>query len=162
MVVPEQAEIASSIRSHNRVSIDAGGQRQADARARFSIFAAMPFLPSFDDVFFVAMCTAAKDVGGVAVRVDRIMHGDDAVLATERELRRCKAVIADVSTSEPDVLYELGMAHALGKPTVQICRTEFAQLPFMIRNRETLLYEEGRVHLLTERLSIYLGHILTR
>ena len=74
--------------------------------------------------------------------------------------RNCRAVIADLSTNEPDVLYELGLAHALQKPTVQICNTEYVELPFMVRNRETLLYQNGQIHLLSSRLSIYLQRLL--
>ena len=47
----------------------------------------MPFAPAFDDVFFIAMLSAIKAVGGRAVRVDQLLHGDDAVLVTEREIQ---------------------------------------------------------------------------
>jgi nucleoside 2-deoxyribosyltransferase len=88
------------------------------------------------------------------------MHGGDAVAATREHLRTCRAVVADLSTGEPDVLYELGLAHALGKPTVQICRTAYQDLPFMVRNRETLLYQAGRTHLLGQQLAVYLRGVL--
>jgi len=133
-----------------------------NARTPFTVFAAMPFHPDFDDVFFVAIRAAVRAVGGTAVRVDRLMHGGDAVTTTHEQLRGCSAVIADVSTNEPDVLYELGIAHGLGKPSVQICRTRYADLPFMVRNRETLLYEAGRTHALGQQLAVYLDSVLRR
>jgi hypothetical protein len=136
--------------------------RPGEPAAQFTVFAAMPFHPDFDDVFFVAIRTAVQQVGGTAVRVDRLMHGSDAVAATHEQLRTCAAVIADVSTNEPDVLYELGVAHGLGKPSVQICRGRYEELPFMVRNRETLLYEAGRTHALGQQLAIYLAAVLSR
>lgn len=126
----------------------------------FTVFAAMPFSPSFDDVFFLGIKPAAESVGGRAVRVDQIVHGGDAVAETLKQIQACKLVVGDVSTSEPDVLYELGYAYALAKPCVQICSTSYGDLPFMIRNRETVLYLPGRIHLLTQQLSLYLASFL--
>lgn len=128
----------------------------------FTVFAAMPFDPAFEDVYFVAICGAVEDVGGRAVRVDQTMHGGDAVAATQDQLRGCRAVVADLSAGEPDVLYELGLAHAMGKPCIQICGTAYQDLPFMVRNRETLLYEVGRTHLLRRRLAVYLRGVLAQ
>jgi hypothetical protein len=142
---------------------DSSGRVREDARpAGFTVFAAMPFDPDYDDVFFVAIRAAVRRVGGTAVRVDRLMHGGDAVAATHEQLRRCAAVVADVSTNEPDVLYELGVAHGLGKPSVQLCRTRYEDLPFMVRNQETLLYEAGRTHALGQQLAVYLAAVLSR
>lgn len=149
-------------RGHSSALVDplGGSSGERSPGDDFTIFAAMPFDPTFDDVFYVAIEAAARSSGGRAVRVDQVMHGDDAVLATKREIERCRVVVADLSTNEPDVLYELGMAHALGKPTVQICRRAFDDLPFMVRNRETLLYQEGGTYLLGQQLGVYLRHIL--
>ena len=148
---------------HNSAHPDSASRAPAPSSAGAStIFAAMPFAPVFDDVFFVAIRAAADSVAARPVRVDQLMHGDDAVLATERELRQSEAVIADLSSNEPDVLYELGLAHALGKPTIQICSSEYVGLPFMVRNRETLLYQTGQIHLLADRLAVYLQRLLGR
>jgi hypothetical protein len=150
----------SERRGSNLVDIGVAPSEGAESDPAFTIFAAMPFDPSFDDVFFVAIRRAVREVGGKAVRVDQTMHGGDAVAATQEHLRTCRAVVADLSTGEPDVLYELGLAHALGKPTVQICRTAYQDLPFMVRNRETLLYQAGRTHLLGQQLAVYLRGVL--
>jgi len=142
------------------VSVSALAADGDGSETKFTIFASMPFDPSYDDVFHVAIESAARQIGGRAVRVDQLLHGDDAVRVTQREIRSCRAVIADLSTSEPDVLYELGLAHAWGKPTVQICRTSYDDMPFMVRNRETILYQSGRTHLLGQHLARYLQSLL--
>ncbi len=90
------------------------------------------------------------------------MHADDAVSQTERLLGRCAVVVADLSTNEADVLYEVGYARALGRPVVQICAATHGSLPFMVRNRETLLYEPGRTYLLVDELASYLRAVLAR
>lgn len=157
--VSHQAGSGGSRHASNLVDIPVGAtvEHHRDEGRTFTLFAAMPFDPVFDDVFFVAIRSAAHALGGRAVRVDQEMHASDAVAKTQELIRNCRAVVADLSTSEPDVLYELGIAHALGKPSVQICRTAYSDLPFMVRNRETLLYEVGRTHLLGQQLVTYLA-----
>lgn len=125
-----------------------------------TVFAAMPFDSAFDDVYHVAISTAVKRVGCIPIRVDQLMHGQDAVAETYHQIQNCKAVIADLSTAEPDVLFELGYAQALGKPTVQLCNIAPEGLPFMVRNRDTILYRPGQTHLLIDELTEYLGHLL--
>lgn len=120
----------------------------------------MPFDPSFDDVYYVAIKAAAQMAGCTSVRVDHLMHGQDAVMETYRQIQRCEIVIADISTAEPDVLYELGYAHALGKPVVQLCSTNLENLPFMVRNRDTILYRAGQTHRLIDVLAEYVRHLL--
>ena len=64
-------------------------------------------------------------------------------------LRRSSAVIADLSESKPNVLYEAGLAHALKRPSVHICSTPIADLPFDVRNWNTIFCRRGQT---TERL----------
>ncbi|WP_368838906.1 nucleoside 2-deoxyribosyltransferase [Kocuria sabuli] len=120
----------------------------------------MPFDPAFDDVYHVAIKAAVEKAGCIPARVDQLMHGQDAVTETYRQIQRCQAVIADLSTAEPDVLYEVGYAHALGKPVVQLCSTDPASLPFMVRNRDTIFYRPGQTYLLIDVLAEYVAHLL--
>lgn len=128
--------------------------------ARPTAFAAIPFDGSFADVFHVGMVPAATAVGLSCVRVDQTFHGSDSVAESQRQIAAARVVIADVTNAQRDVLYELGYAHALGVPTVQICATSFVELPFSIRNRDTLPYELGRTYLLASRLEAYLRRLL--
>ena len=127
-----------------------------------TVFAAMPFDSIFADVYHVAISSAVKRVGLIPIRVDQLMHGQDAVSETYRQIQNCKAVIADVSTAEPNVLLEVGYAYALGKPIVQLSNTAPEGLPFMVRNRDTTLYRPGQTYLLITVLADYLGHLLGR
>jgi hypothetical protein len=136
------------------------GVEEAVGVPRFNAFVAMPFHPAYDDVYFVGIRAAVHSVGGEVVRVDQMMHGGDAVSETLRRISLCDVVIADLSGGETDVLYEVGYAHALKKPVVQLCSTPYDDLPFMVRNRETVPYTPGRTHLLVAELSIYLSRLL--
>jgi len=135
------------------------GTRQQSSRKRTSdspprtVFAAMPFAAEFDDVFFYAIASAAKKIGAVCVRVDKEEFSGDIVEEIRRGISSSIAVIADLSGARPNVLYELGYAHALGKPSVPISSTSLDALPFDVRNWNTISYTVGKTHELGPRLA---------
>jgi len=125
-----------------------------------TVFAAMPFSADYDDVFFVAMAYAAKNVGAACVRVDKEEFSGDIVSKLQGMIRESVALIADLSEARPNVLYETGFAHALKKPVVHICSTPLTELPFDIRNWATLDYQRGRTYEFREKLRTRLASIV--
>ncbi|OGO37528.1 MAG: hypothetical protein A2Z03_09030 [Chloroflexi bacterium RBG_16_56_8] len=117
------------------------------------IFAAMPFAPEYDDVYFVAMAPAAGSVNAVCKRVDQEDFTGDVVKEIQRLIHACDAVVVDLSEAKPNVLYEAGFAHALERPTVHICSTPMEQLPFDVRNWNTIKYSKGQTHKLKNELT---------
>ena len=124
------------------------------------VFAAMPFAPQYEDVFFVAMSHAAEQVGAVCDRVDRREFQGNVVDEIHRMIRKSVAVIVDLSESKPNVLYEAGYAHALKKPCVHICSTPVEKLPFDVAQWKTTLYQAGQTHKLQKELTQRLKAIL--
>lgn len=124
------------------------------------IFAAMPFAPQYEDVFFIAMSYAAEQVGAVCDRVDRREFQGNVVDEIHRMIRKSVAVIVDLSESKPNVLYEAGYAHALKKPCVHICSTPVEKLPFDVAQWKTSLYHPGQTHKLQKELTQRLKAIL--
>lgn len=124
------------------------------------IFAAMPFAPQYEDVFFVAMSYAAGQVGAVCDRVDRREFQGNVVDEIHRLIRKSVAVIVDLSESKPNVLYEAGYAHALKKPCVHICSTPVEKLPFDVAQWKTSLYRPGQTYKLQKELTQRLKAIL--
>lgn len=117
-----------------------------------TIFAAMPFDPAYEDVFFVAMAPAAETVGAVCQRVDRDEFAGDIVSRLEFLIRESTMVVADLSEGRPNVLYEVGYAQALEKPVVHISSTPLNDLPFDVGHRNTLMYTKGQTHALRDKL----------
>jgi len=130
------------------------------AKADKLIFAAMPFAPQYEDVFFVAMTYAAEQVGAVCDRVDRREFQGNVVEEIHRLIRKASAVIVDLSESKPNVLYEAGFAHALKKPCVHICSTPMDKLPFDVAQWKTSEYRSGQTHKLGKDLAQRLKAIL--
>jgi nucleotide-binding universal stress UspA family protein len=126
------------------------------------VFAAMPFDSEYNDVFFVAMARACERVDATCKRIDREEFVGDIVAYIHELIRNSIAVIADLSDALPNVLYEVGYAHALSLPTVHICSTPLDQLPFDVRNWNTLPYSRGQTHQLVEPLAQRLAAVLPR
>jgi hypothetical protein len=126
----------------------------------YTVFAAMPFSAQYDDVYLVAMSYAAEQVGAACVRVDHEEFSGDIVSEIRRLIASSVAVIADLSEAKPNVLYEVGYAHALRRPTVHICSTPMSDLPFDVSHDNTLAYTPGQTYALRERLAKRLRAVL--
>ncbi len=58
-----------------------------------------------------------------------------------RQILNARVVIANVSTRNPNVFYELGIAQALGKPTILVSRGRFKKVPFDVAARRIVFFE---------------------
>ena len=112
----------------------------------------MPFKPQYEDVYWFAMAAAAEALNATCVRVDREDFDGDIPARIANDIESAIAVIADISESNPDVLYEVGYARKHGTPCVHICSTPLEELPFNVRNVNTLPYRLGQIHALREPL----------
>ena len=109
-----------------------------------TIFAAMPFAPEYDDIFYVAMSSAAQAVNAKCYRVDKEHFVGEIVPHIRESIEKSIAVIADLSEAKPNVMYEVGYAHALRKPTVHISSTPLGDLPFDVSGWNTIAYAKGQ------------------
>lgn len=109
------------------------------------MFCAMPFEASFDDVFFVAMAGAAEALGFAARRVDQEHFADDIVKEVHDLISSAQILVADLSGSNPNVMYEVGYARGLGKPVIAVSSTVENQA-FNLAHFNTISYIPGRTH----------------
>jgi hypothetical protein len=159
--LPGGREPASPARAPEPEAPEAAGNRPPrqprrtgqSAPSKRMIFAAMPFSSEYDDTYFIAMSHAAEQVGAECKRVDLKEFSGDIVTEIKRLISSSVAVIVDLSEAKPNVLYEAGFAHALRKPTVHICSTPLSELPFDVRNWNTLTYRRGQTALLKDPLA---------
>lgn len=56
------------------------------------------------------------------------------------EIARCDVIIADVSRPNPNIFYEIGLAHALGKPAVFLIQEGAGEVRLNLRNYSYLKY----------------------
>ena len=141
-------EIASEIAKKGIVTIPQIGSTAPTKK----VFASMPFASEYDDTFLVAIAPAALTHNAIAERVDYTGMVGSVVPLIQSMIRAAKVVIADLSDSRPNVFHEVGFAEALNKPIVQICRTPTDQIPFNVRNNQTIKYSAGQTSKLRKQI----------
>ncbi|MGA8448047.1 MAG: hypothetical protein WB766_23095 [Roseiarcus sp.] len=140
------ASLLADLKSTLEIAKSSTSSLKAMSNSSRTVFAAMPFSAKYDDVYFVSMTYAAEGIEAACRRVDKEDFSGDIPAKLQQMIRDSIAVIADLSEAKPNVLYELGFAHALNKPVIHICSTPLTELPFDVRNWVTLSYEVGRTH----------------
>jgi len=74
----------------------------------------MPFRTELD-AEYKALTEVIRGEGFHPIRLDRELYAGDVRETVVRLLRECEAIIADITTRSPNVMYEVGLAHALGR-----------------------------------------------
>src|SRR5262249_41435921 len=78
-------------------------------------------------------------------------------------IRTSGCVIADVTWLNPNVMFELGMAHGLGKPLVLLVdEAASTKVPSDLAGYQFLTYSPGNLSPLMARLSKTIGQIVQR
>jgi len=93
----------------------------------------------FDDVY----APAIKAAGLEAYRVDRDPSVEMPIEAIEEGIRNAAVCLADITTDNPNVWYELGFAFAAGRPVIMVCSSEriSEKYPFDIQHRTIIKYK---------------------
>ncbi|MDE0127325.1 MAG: hypothetical protein OXN97_22395 [Bryobacterales bacterium] len=100
----------------------------------------------FDKRYVDAFEPALARAGVKAYRVDKDPNVEVPIDAIEEGIRRARICLADVTTDNPNVWYELGFAYAASKPVILTCCTErTGALPFDIRHRNVIKYKSESV-----------------
>jgi|KBSMisStaDraftv2_1062788.scaffolds.fasta_scaffold267835_2 nucleoside 2-deoxyribosyltransferase len=101
--------------------------------------------------------------GDVAVRLEEAIlmsdmnvasldsHGEYGTLLSEiaaqipRTIESADAVIADMSGSDPNIMYQLGFAHALKKPVLPIIQRDSGSVPSNLQGYLFLVYDTANL-----------------
>ena len=114
----------------------------ADISADNAVFVIMPFNKEFNDVWKGGIEKAAKAEGFKPIRIDMLNKSTNITDDIIETIKKCRIAIVDVSTNNPNVMFELGYAMASNKPNIIISQSvEF--LPFDIRNIRTIVYSNN-------------------
>ena len=82
-----------------------------------------------------------EDAGLDPYRVDKDPSTEGIVDAIEAGIRNATICLADITTDNPNVRYELGYAFAVERPMIMVCSTERnGRLPFDIQHRTVIEY----------------------
>jgi hypothetical protein len=103
-------------------------------------FVIMPFTSLFNEEYKGIIRPAIELAGLKCVRPDEIYSKPQVTSDIWKALRSSRIVIAELSGKNINVFYELGLAHALGKPTIIITRNE-KDVPFDLKALRYLYYD---------------------
>ncbi len=124
--------------------------------------AMMPFDATFNDVY-AAIRKAAENAGLKCRRADDIWENPAIIQDVVSLIDRSRVVVCDCTGRNPNVFYEAGIAHTLGREVILITQSEH-DIPFDLRHLRYVRYlnnTEGRDTLtaaLQSRMQTILGH----
>jgi len=108
------------------------------------VFVIMPFSPDFDDVWNGGIKRACLENDSAALRVDQVSLSSWITDDVEEYIKKSYVVIADVTGSNPNVMFELGYALAKSKDPIIIMQTQGSdKVPFDISGMRRIEYEDS-------------------
>lgn len=122
----------------------------------------MPFDAGFNDVY-AAIQLAAANAGLRCRRADDIWENPAIIQDVVALIDRSRVVVCDCTGRNPNVFYEAGIAHTLGREVILITQNDH-DIPFDLRHLRYVRYHnngEGRADLaaaLQGRMQTILGH----
>jgi hypothetical protein len=103
-------------------------------------FVMMPFGAWFDRYYAEIYVPAIKEAGFEPVRADELFTTGSVVEQIWEQIEKAKILLADLSGKNPNVFYELGLAHAAKKPVV-FTAGQLEDVPFDLRHLRVIVYE---------------------
>ncbi len=130
-------------------------------------FVIQPFdSEKFDQRFEDIYKPALADAGLEAYRVDQDPSVEVPIEAIEDGIRKAAICLADITTDNPNVWYELGYAFAADRPVIIICSDERqGRFPFDIQHRTIISYSSNSLsdfEKLKSEISERAGALLTK
>ncbi len=106
------------------------------------VFVLMPFNEDFDDIYKLGIKEAAKEVGAYAERVDEQIFTEGILERIFNQISKADVIVADMTGRNPNVFYEVGYAHALGK-IVLLLTQKVDDIPFDLKHKQHIVYGNG-------------------
>lgn len=103
-------------------------------------FVLMPFGGYFDRYYQEIYTKAINDAGFESVRADEIFTTGSVVDQIWEHISKAKVLLADLTDKNPNVFYEVGLAHAKGKPVV-LTAAKLEDVPFDLRHLRMVIYD---------------------
>jgi hypothetical protein len=116
--------------------------RDLDGSNPASCFIVMPFGREWSVDVHRILAGACQAAGVRPVRGDDLFTPTDILEDIWQSINAADFVIADITGRNPNVLYELGIAHTLAKPVMIISR-DAADIPIDLATRRVILYGQA-------------------
>jgi len=104
-------------------------------------FVLMPFRPSFNRLYQEKIKPAIEASGFRCLRADDLFSPTPILEDIWVHICKSRVVIADVTSRNPNVFYEIGIAHIVGRPVIIITQDK-SDIPFDISQFRYFLYSD--------------------
>ncbi|HYO13354.1 MAG TPA: hypothetical protein VE685_09195 [Thermoanaerobaculia bacterium] len=109
---------------------------------RATCFIVMPFSREWSDAVQSLIRRSCETEGVSAIRGDDLFKPTDILDDIWQGIAGADFVIADITDRNPNVLYELGLAHAIAKPVVILSQLA-EDIPVDLATRRVILYQRA-------------------
>ncbi|MEI7733153.1 MAG: hypothetical protein WCO56_26510 [Verrucomicrobiota bacterium] len=110
--------------------------------SRETCFIIMPFGGWFDEYHKLIYKPAIEAAHLNPIRADDVYRSGTIINDIWNFTKKAKLVLADLTGKNPNVLYELGLAHALAKPAILVAEM-IDDVPFDLRALRIILYNKN-------------------
>jgi len=104
-------------------------------------FVIMQFSDEYNQLYEEVIRPVIEGFGIQCERADEYSSTNPIIQDIVNSITEASVVIADVTPDNPNVFYEVGYSHALGKPTILLCDKKRTKLPFDLSSFRTLFYD---------------------
>ena len=109
---------------------------------RFYVFVQIPFRQKFKNIYELGIKTAVESLGMRCEKVDEIKLPHDILQKIYECIRKADIIISEMTDKSPNVFYETGYAHALGKPTILLSQRK-KDSPFDVEHFKQIIYKKN-------------------
>lgn len=102
-------------------------------------FVLMPFAPEFDEIYVHLIQQGVNEAGFDVLRADDLLSQNNILKDILNSIITSELIVADLTGSNPNVYYELGIAHAFKKPVILLTQ-DIGELPFDLRSYRVISY----------------------
>ncbi|ENM5854905.1 hypothetical protein ACYVMA_004539 [Vibrio parahaemolyticus] len=129
----------------NRVKLNSflsnAGLTEWDLDPERMVFVLTPFHPKYQEQFDIIK-KVCEEAGFKCIRGDEQNFSSDIFPHVLKNIVKARVVIANVSGKNPNVLYELGLAHALDKPTIIVSKL-LDDVPVDIKSKKIVTFKDN-------------------
>ncbi len=106
-------------------------------------FVMQPFAGHLGAYYESVYKPAIEQAGLIPVRADNEIFGTGKIMdQIWRGIQSASVLVAELTSKNPNVFYELGLAHALKKPVVLVAANQ-EDVPFDLRHIRVVLYDQA-------------------
>jgi hypothetical protein len=104
------------------------------------VFVLMPFPTEMRPVYDKHIKNVSAQLGLTVTRADDFFAAESIVTDVWNAINNAKILIADCTGRNPNVFYEIGIAHTLGKPVVLLSQRA-SDIPFDVQHIRAIVYK---------------------